>query len=76
MQINDGTGMSTQKINSFVEWLEWQATRHYEQRAKLKDQGHSDIAYGVKLEARTYERVLTAFWQVHDGKTPEHMPSR
>ena len=35
-----------------------------------------DVAYGLKLEAHTYERVLHAFWQVIDGQSPGQVPSR
>ncbi len=68
--------LSPHQIARFIGWLEWQAARHYEQRLELKSQGRSDIAYGLKLEAHTYERVLHAFWQVIDGETPEQVPSR
>jgi hypothetical protein len=75
---NDGivAPLSPHQIARFIRWLEWQAARHYEQRLKVKDAGHSDIAYGLKLEAHTYERVLHAFWQVIDGESPEQVPSR
>ena len=68
--------LSPHQIARFIGWLEWQAARHYERRRELKSRGHSDIAYGLKLEAHTYERVLHAFWQVIDGETLEQVPSR
>ena len=68
--------LSPHQIARFIGWLEWQAARHYEQRREVKEKGMSDVAYGLKLEAHTYERVLHAFWQVIDGESPGRVPSR
>jgi hypothetical protein len=68
--------MSPHQIARFIDWLEWQATRHYEQRTAVQAKGDLNLAYGLKLEAHTYERVLHAFWQVLDGELPEQVPSR
>jgi hypothetical protein len=68
--------MSPHQIARFIDWLEWQVDRHYEQRLRLKREGRDEIAYTVKVEAHTYERVLHAFWQVIDGREPEQVPSR
>jgi len=68
--------MSPHQIARFIDWLEAQAARHYEQRLQLKLKGHYDVAYGLKLEAHTYERVLHAFLQVIDGQSPGQVPSR
>ena len=68
--------LSPHQIARFIDWLESQAARHYEQRREVKDKGMSDVAYGLKLEAHTYERVLHAFWRVIDGESPEQAPSR
>jgi hypothetical protein len=68
--------MSSHQIARFIDWLESQAARHYEQRLQVTRQGLLDVAYGLKLEAHTYERVLHAFWQVIDGESPGRVPSR
>jgi hypothetical protein len=68
--------MSPHQIARFIGWLEWQAARHYEQRREVKDKGMLDVAYGLKLEAHTYERVLHAFLQVIDGESPGAVPTR
>jgi len=68
--------MSPHQIARFIGWLEWQAARHYEQRLQVTRKGMLDVAYGLRLEAHTYERVLHAFWQVIDGESPEQVPSR
>ena len=68
--------MSPHQIARFIGWLEAQAAHHYEQRSRLKQAGRSDIAYGLKLEAHTYERVLHAFWQIIDGEWPGRVPTR
>jgi len=66
--------LSPHQIARFIDWLDAQAASHYEQRLRLKAQGRDDIAYGLKLEAHTYERVLDAFWQVVDGGPPRPGP--
>jgi hypothetical protein len=68
--------MPPHQIARFIGWLESQAARHYEQRLQLKREGQHDVAYGVKLEAHTYERVLHAFLQVIDGESPGPVPTR
>ena len=68
--------MSPHQIARFIRWLEWQADRHYEQRLELRKSGRFDIAFGVKLEAHTYERVRTAFLEVLSGHMPGTCPSR
>jgi hypothetical protein len=68
--------MSPHQIARFIGWLESQAARHYEQRRRLKQEGRYDVAYGLKLEAHTYERVLHAFWQIIDGESPGRIPTR
>ena len=68
--------MSPHQIARFIGWLESQAAHHYEQRQKVRQKGLYDVAYGLKLEAHTYERVLHAFWQVIDGESPGQVPSR
>jgi hypothetical protein len=75
---NDGivAPMSPHQIARFIGWLESQAARHYEQRLQLKLEGRYDVAYGLKLEAHTYERVLHASWQVIGGESPGQVPTR
>jgi hypothetical protein len=75
---NDGivAPTSPHQIARFIGWLESQAAHHYEQRLQLKREGRFDVAYGLKLEAHTYERVLHAFWQIIDGGSPGQVPSR
>lgn len=75
---NDGivAPMSPHQIARFIGWLEWQADHHYEQRLKVREKGLYDVAYGLKLEAHTYERVLHAFWQIIDGDSPGQVPTR
>ena len=68
--------LSPHQIARFIDWLEWQATRHYEQRLEVQRKGNLDVAYHLKLEAHTYERVLHAFLQVVDGVSPGEVPSR
>jgi hypothetical protein len=68
--------MPPHQIARFIGWLESQAAHHYQQRVKLKMEGRYDIAYGLKLEAHTYERVLHAFWQIIDGESPGKAPTR
>ena len=68
--------LSPHQVVRFIDWLESQAARHYEQRRQVKEKGLLDVAYGLKLEAHTYERVLHAFWQVIDGEKPERLPTR
>ena len=68
--------MSPHQIARFIGWLESQAAHHYEQRTRLKQEGRYEVAYGLKLEAHTYERVLHAFWQIIDGESPGHVPTR
>jgi hypothetical protein len=55
----------------------WHGSPHQiEQRLQVKKKGLYDVAYGLKLEAHTYERVLQAFLQVTDGESPGQVPSR
>jgi len=68
--------MAPHQIARFIDWLEWQAARHYEQRLQVQEKGKLDVAYHLKLEAHTYERVLHAFLQVIDGRAPEELPDR
>ena len=68
--------MPPHQVARFIGWLESQADRHYEQRLRLRAEGRYDVAYGVKLEAHTYERVLHAFWQIIDGEWPGKVPTR
>jgi hypothetical protein len=68
--------MSPYQIARFIDWLESQAARHYKQRLQVQEKGLLDVAYGLKLEAHTYERVLHAFLQVIDGESPGQVPSR
>jgi hypothetical protein len=68
--------MSPHQMARFIGWLEYQAARHYEQRSQVRQKGLYDVAYGLKLEAHTYERVLRAFWQIIDGETPGRVPER
>ena len=68
--------MPPHQIALFIDWLESQAARHYEQRLQVQRKGNLDVAYHLKLEAHTYERVLHAFLQVIDGRSPEELPSR
>jgi hypothetical protein len=68
--------LSPHQIARFIGWLEMQAARHYEQRLVVRREGHYDVAYALKLEAHTYERVLHAFLQVMDGESPGLVPSR
>jgi hypothetical protein len=42
----------------------------------LDEDPRRSLAYGLKLEAHTYERVLHAFWQFIDGESPGQVPSR
>lgn len=68
--------LSPHQIARFIDWLESQAARHYQQRLELKLKGQYDVACGLKLEAHTYERVLHAFLQVIDGQSPGRVPTR
>jgi len=68
--------MAPHQIARFIGWLESQAARHYEQRLQVQEKGNLDVAYHLKLEAHTYERVLHAFLQVIDGQPPGDVPSR
>jgi hypothetical protein len=68
--------MPPHQIARFIAWLESQASRHYEQRLHVQERGNLDVAYHLKLEAHTYERVLHAFLQVIDGQSPGELPSR
>ena len=68
--------MSPRQIARFIGWLESQAGHHYEQRLQVRRKGLYDVAYGLKLEAHTYERVLHAFWQIIDGESPGQVPTR
>ena len=68
--------LSPHQIARFIDWLESQAARHYEQRIQVTRKGMTDVAYGLKLEAHTYERVLYAFLQVIDGRSPGQAPRR
>jgi hypothetical protein len=68
--------MSPPQIARFIGWLEAQAAHHYEQRLQVRRDGLYDVAYGLKLEAHTYERVLRAFWQIICGESPGQVPTR
>jgi hypothetical protein len=60
----------------FLDWLEAQIERHYAQRREMVLAQRTELAYGLKLEAHTYERVRTAFLDVLAGQTPERVPPR
>jgi hypothetical protein len=67
--------MTARQVVRFLDWLEYQADRHYAQRAAVK-QHNTDLAYCLKLEAHTYERVRTAFVDVLSGLPPGVVPPR
>jgi hypothetical protein len=69
--------MSAVQIARFLEWLDFQVDRHYAQRAEVTARGGGgDLAYCLKVEAHTYERVRTAFLDVLGGGTPGSVPPR
>jgi hypothetical protein len=67
--------MPAAQVVRFLDWLEFQADRHYAQRAEVR-QRNTDLAYCLKLEAHTYERVRTAFVDVLSGRPPDACPPR
>lgn len=76
---NDGAWppLPAHRVAVFLDWLDFQVKRHYAQRATVCEKGGStEVAYCLKLEAHTYERVRTAFIQVLSGEPPSQVPPR